>query len=534
MGIINPKAVKEFLGRKLDSWDWMKRQSLDDVSSVVRDLSPRPQFGRAKDTGDRIKLWFHQKVCFLLMLNLQRFMLFLDMGGGKTLLVLMICKYLKKRGDKVRAIVFVPYVITADTWIEEAERWTDLKVVPLIGSGAENLHALHNTPDGELFIIAYQSAVAMMSKTVKNNKGKNVWTLSAATVRKHFKGFTLLAMDEIHKCKNVNSITYRMCRAISKMPSVEWAFGLTGTPFGKNLEDLWAQFFLIDHGETLGTTLGMFRWSFFSEVSNYWGGLEYRFKKRMMGLLEQMIKHRSIRFRIDECHDMPKKSRYDKIVHATADVAAYYDKIVQAHNDLSFGKISYRQVESTSMKLRQLASGFMTLKGNDASKVSVEFPVNPKLDALQDIIESMPDDSKMIIFHDFRFSSGLISKRLKQMKLKHARVWGEQTGKQNLAEIRKFKKDPSCRFLVINCQAGSSSQNLQVANYVVYFEQPRSSIDRQQSERRAWRPGQKKRVFFYDLIMKDTVDQKQFDSNVEGKDLLRSVLDGRTVFAKLR
>jgi SNF2 family DNA or RNA helicase len=332
-----------------------------------------------------------------------------------------------------------------------------------------------------------------------------------------------------HNCKNVNSMTYRMCRAISK--EVPWAFGLTGTPFGKQLEDLWAQFFLIDHGETLGPTLGLFRSAFFAETTNYWGGWEYKFKKTMMPVLEKVIKHRSIRFKIEECHDMPKKSMVKKFISPTQDVATYYNKIVESMNNLSFGKIKFRELESQAMRLRQLASGFMTLRGDDDSKAQVKFPNNPKLDMLEEIIEGMPEDSKVIIFHDFRYTNGLISERLKKMKFPHARVWGG--GKNNLAEIRKFKKDPKCRGLVINTQSGSSSQNLQVANYVVYFEQPRSSIDRQQSERRAWRPGQLKHVFFFDLLMKGTVDEKQYDSNVEGRNLLKALLDGSLKIKKL-
>jgi SNF2 family DNA or RNA helicase len=526
MGVLSPHAISQFLNTPRDAWDWMKREPVEVVATSLRDLTPRPRF------GGNVKLWLHQKVCFLLMVYLQRFMLFLDMGGGKSLCVLMVIKYLKNRGIKPKVIVFVPYVITVDTWVEEAEKWTDLKVIPLIGSTKDNLKDLDD-PDGEVFVIAYQSAVAMLAKKGESHRGKKKveWILDANTIKKHFKNFNMIVMDEVHRCKNIHSMTYRMCRTISN--DVDWAFGLTGTPFGKDLQDLWAQFFLIDMGETLGKTLGLYRAAFFRETINYWGGYEYKFKHVMMPMLERIIKHRSMRYRIDECHDMPQKSYITKYVNATADIATYYDRIVEALNDLSFGKIQYRQLESTAMKLRQLSSGFMTLKGDDDSKAQIKFPTNPKLDALQEIIESMPDDSKMIVFHDFRFSNGMISQRLKQIKIAHARVWGEQQGKVNLKEIRRFKKDPRCRVLVINCQSGSSSQNLQVANYVVYFEQPRSAIDRQQSERRAWRPGQEKRVFIFDLLMKGTVDEKQMASNAEGKDLLKAVLDGSVKFGKL-
>lgn len=527
MGLISRKVTKDFLARKLDNWDWLKRESKSDIKQTVREMEPRPRFGR-------LRLWTHQYVCFLLMVHLKRFMLFLDMGGGKTLITLMVLKYLKKTGHSPKAIVFVPYVITVDTWIEETEKWTDLKCIPLVGSAAENLDDLKNR-DGDLYVMAYQSGVAMFAKKTRNEgelkKGqKRVdWQLDAATVRKHTKGFNFIAMDEIHKCKNVNSMTYRMCRAISK--ECTWSYGLTGTPFGKNLEDLWAQFFLIDLGETLGNTLGLFRSVFFSERQGWFGGYEYHFKQKLMPVLEKVIKHRSIRYEIDEIHDMPKRINKVKVVKASDAIAEYYNKIIEAMENLSFGKVKFKELESQYMRLRQLSSGFMTLRGDDKSKTEVQFPENPKLDAMEEIISSMPETSKAIIFHDFRFTNKIISDRLKQMKVPHARVWGG--AKDSLKELRKFKKDPKCRVLVINCQAGSSSQNLQMANYVIYYEQPRSSIDRQQSERRAYRPGQKKRVFFFDLIMEGTTDESQAKSNEEGRNLLQRVLDGKTKFKRL-
>src|SRR5690606_18658762 len=127
-------------------------------------------------------------------------------------------------------------------------------------------------------------------------------------------------------------------------------------------------------------------------------------------------------------------------VKSNESIQGYYNKIIEGLEALSFGKLKYREIESKYMKLKQLSSGFMTLRGDDSSKVEVEFPENPKLDALQELIETMPPDSKMIVFHDFRYTNGLISKRLTKMKIPHASVWGG--AKKPLKELRKFKKDP--------------------------------------------------------------------------------------------
>jgi len=93
--------------------------------------------------------------------------------------------------------------------------------------------------------------------------------------------------------------------------------------------------------------------------------------------------------------------------------------------------------------------------------------------------------------------------------------------------LQKFKSDPNIRVLVLNDMSGSSSLNLQAANYVVFFEQPDNPITRQQAERRVWRPGQTKRVLMYDLLVKATKDHALYKSNKAGEDLLKSIMSGK-------
>lgn len=529
--MINPRVKKEWLALPRNNFDWLKKEKPEDVKRAITGLRPKPKI-------KRYKFFKHQLVSFLLMITQKRFMLFLDMGGGKTFLSLRAIDYLKSAGINHRAIVMVPYVITAETWLEETEKHAKhLKCTPLVYTSEKNRELLEND-DADLFVICYQSAVALFSNRVekegaKTAKGKKKveWKIDGYKLRQKFKkmGFNVLVMDEIHKNKNIQSQTYKMCRAISK--EVEYCYGLTGTPFGRNPEDLWAQLYLVDLGDTLHTTIGFFRDVFFREEPNYWGGVKREFNKRMLPKLKEIVKNVSIRYTIDECTDMPKKSYYKKIVKPSPEMSGYYNKIIESLETLSFGRTKYRELESKYNKLRQLSSGFMTLKGDNSTKTEISFPVNPKLDALEELVESMPDDSKMIVFHHFRYTNHIISERLKKLKVKHCRVWGGN--KDNLAQLRKFKTDPDVKVLVINTQAGATSQNLQMANYVVYFEQPQSSTEREQSERRAWRPGQKKRVLFFDLIMEGALDHSMKRANKEGSDLMSSILDKSTKLRKI-
>src|SRR5215510_12912235 len=106
--MINERAARKFLKRPIDSYEWLKNESLADVDQALTSLRPKPDFGL-------IKPWLHQKIIFLILNELKRFMLHVDMGGGKTLISLMLLKYLKQAKQKPKAIVFVPYVTSVLT-----------------------------------------------------------------------------------------------------------------------------------------------------------------------------------------------------------------------------------------------------------------------------------------------------------------------------------------------------------------------------------------------------------------------------------
>src|SRR5581483_10771443 len=105
----------------------------------------------------------------LLALELRRFLFLFDMGSGKTKIILTLLQYLKQRGEHPKAIIFVPYLSSVETWLEEtAKHAPDLKCVPLLGSKAEILLWLDDEAD--LHVICYQSAVAALSSPDRDGK----------------------------------------------------------------------------------------------------------------------------------------------------------------------------------------------------------------------------------------------------------------------------------------------------------------------------------------------------------------------------
>ena len=446
------------------------------------------------------------------------------MGGGKSLLMLTMLRHRKLKGKKPRAIIFVPYLTAVDTWIEEVKKWAPgLKCQALLGNSEENLIALQDQ-NHDLFVICYQTAVAMVHRKIKietkSGGEKTKWDLDLELVQAGFNRFDTLICDEIHRSSNHKSLTFELLKYISNQ--ADYVYGLTGTPFGRDLQDLWAEFYVIDFGETLGPNISFFRNVFFTRKAGFFGGFEFKFKKKYTGHLQRIIKNRSIHYSVKEFADMPEKQYIQRRIQLSEGIKSYVDKELEKLEEGARNKD--REVAGNAfMQLRQLSSGFITFK-DDEERIKVKFDSNPKLDVLCELIESMPPECKMVVFHDYVFTNQLISERLKELKIGHARIWGGQ--KDQIGQLKKFREDSNCKILVINSKSGSSALNLQNANYVTFFECC-SVIDREQAEARCWRPGQKQKVIIYDLFVRGTVDEDHYTSVKEGGDFLNDFMSGK-------
>ena len=136
--------------------------------------------------------------------------------------------------------------------------------------------------------------------------------------------FDGLILDEATVIKGRSSVLIvRICRQLSK--HAQMVLALSGTPCGKDPQDLWQQMYLVDRGETLGKTLGLYRAAFFSEHEDYWGHVSYVFKKSMRGKLNRVLAHRSMRYAVEESDLPPLVSRV-KEVSLPADARVYLDR----------------------------------------------------------------------------------------------------------------------------------------------------------------------------------------------------------------
>lgn len=509
-------AVNAYLERELDAHSWVKGLSEAQLDAALSRLDPKP------DLHPHLRL--HQKACFLLGVSFPAFGFFLDMGSGKTLLSLELLKYWFKVGVVRRAIIFVTSDKAFDTWEKQIEGFKiGLPYVSLQGSSKEKWEQLEALQEG-LVIVPYPGAVAMVSKRVKAKKKGMKFQLDKKLVKRLSYWADGLVLDESTRCGSPGSLTFKLVAQLRKYSFSRYL--LAGRPFGRNPTMLWPQYYILDGGETLGETLGLFRAAFFSEQPNRWDpkgyAKDYTFKKSMRPKLSEMVQHRSITYSADECIDLPAVIPIREVVHLPEEAGAYY---ARAMEDIKEAKGDVREMKNAFLRMRQISSGFIGYK-NDATgeRAEIELLENPKLERLLEIIEDLPEGAKAVVFHAYTFSGRKISEALKERGI--GSIWLWSGTKNSKEELNRFFKDPKVEVAVLNNQVGAYSlDGLQdVANYSLFYESPIGVIDREQAERRLVRQGQKRKVFQFDIVCRGTVDERVLDFHQEGRDFFDEVL----------
>jgi SNF2 family DNA or RNA helicase len=86
--------------------------------------------------------------------------------------------------------------------------------------------------------------------------------------------------------------------------------------------------------------------------------------------------------------------------------------------------------------------------------------------------------------------------------IQHVVLKGEMNNMQREEALREFQTNPSCKVLLISYKVGSEGLNLVEANHVICVDPWWTYAVADQAKARAFRPGQKKTVYTYDIFSK--------------------------------
>ena len=407
--------------------------------------------------------------------------LLLDMGLGKTVITLTAINNLLFDSFLVhRILVIAPLRVARDTWPEELGKWdhlAGLRYSVAVGTETERRSALRSKAD--IYII---------------NRENVQWLIEESGLPFDF---DMLVIDELSSFKNHQSKRFRSLMKVR--PKVKRIVGLTGTPTGNGLMDLWAEFRLLDLGRRLGRFIGQYRAAYFLPDKRN-GQVVFSYKP--LPGAEDEIYHKiadiTISMKSTDHLIMPELVTAEYSVRMSDAERERYDQMKQ---DLVLqlaggGEITAANAAALSGKLCQMANG--AVYGDNGE---VHHLHDRKLDALEDLIEAA-NGKPLLVAYWFKHDLERIAARLKARHIPFSRMdTSESIARWNRGELPVALMHPASAGHGLNLQSGGST--------IVWFGLTWSLELYQQTNARLWRQGQSSEtVILHHIIAKDTIDER--------------------------
>jgi len=469
-----------------------------DLKAVFADYRPRTPPRR------------HQLVSLAWSLPMKRVAYWHGIGTGKSLTAL----YTHDLWGTERHLIVCPNSVVGE-WVKQIRQHLGEEPVVLRGS-REDRRDLLALPGRRTFVVNYEGLLVLFcdreERTTKEGKAKTAHLLDAdAILDADLDGVTA---DECHCLANEKAVQTRVFHALSM--AAERAIIMTGTPISTSDEDLWAEYWCLDGGVTLGGT----KWPFLRRHfrQKFFGGWQVKSAEERRVLLGRVAPV-TLRFSREECVDLPPRTYETRRCQMSADQERLYALIAngQTWNDggRTFGPVDPSQAAN---KLGQVAGGFF-LWGDEA----VRLADNPKADLLAELLRDVGDE-KVIVFHAYVEEGRIIESVLDRQGIGYASLRGEVVDKEGA--VTRFLSDPECRVMVAHPKSGGVGLNLQAASVAVFWSNGMSTATvRQQAEGRIYRQGQERPVVIVDLELEGSLDERHLERIEDQADLQAAALE---------
>ena len=447
----------------------------------------------------KTKPYAHQMTALEKSWNKESYAYFMEMGTGKTKVLIDNMAMLYDKGKVDGALIIAPKGVIG-TWYNQEipthlpdhiENVSVLWQANITKGQQEKLNELLKSSD-KLHILI------MNVEALSTSKGTD---FAESFLRTHN---TIMAIDESTTIKN--SAAKRTKNILKLAPQSKYRRIMTGSPITKNPLDLYSQCEFLSSWLLDFASFYAFRNRYAEMKTIHAQGRSIQVVNffKNIGELSEKLKGFSYRVLKEDCLDLPDKIYVKRNVALTEEQSKLYKQMKTMALAILNGKQTTTVTVLTQlMRLHQITCGHFT--ADDGSTQNIK---SNRINELMNVLEEV--EGKAIIWANYQKDMFEIKKAIEKEYGEGSVVdyYGLTPQENRQPNIKRFQEDPECRFFVGTPQTGGYGITLTQANTVVYYSNGYDLEKRLQSEDRAHRIGQKKSVTYVDLIADDTVDEK--------------------------
>jgi SNF2 family DNA or RNA helicase len=473
----------EFMEREIDRHLLAERE---------RELTAQLEYGELTLDLLRVPLYPYQMRGALFLAFRGRSILGDDMGLGKTIQTLAAAELLARERGIERVLVVAPASVKYQ-WETEIQKYT-ARPVQVIEGTTEQRRGQYAQPTFYR-LVNYEIAVRDLDEL-------NAWQPD------------LIVLDEAQRIKNWESKT---SKAVKRLRS-RYAAVLTGTPLENKLEELYSIVQCVDD-RRLGPA---FQFLYDHRMLDDEGKLVgYRNLNKIREKLEPILLRRT---RAEVLTQLPARTANTVYVElADAQRGPYLENqttLARLLQKKYLSEVDRRRILACIANLRMLCdSTYLLDKETNTSPKLEEFE-----ELLRDLLHSGPH--KVVVFSQWEQMLRKTVEVVERLGAGYAVLAGSVPSKERRGLIERFRNDDDCK-VFLSTDAGGTGLNLQVADTVINLELPWNPAVLDQRIARVHRLGQHRPVQVFNLVTRDTIEEKVLRTVTLKRSLFESLFQGR-------
>jgi len=424
-----------------------------------------------------------------------------DMGLGKTLQTISFLQYLKEKYPGSTQLVICPTSLIFN-WESELQKFCPtMKYYTYYGSQREFSEA--HVEDYDLVLTSYG--------VVRND----VEALSNVL-------WQYIILDESQAIKNPDA---RVTRAVLQLRSVNRII-LSGTPVQNNTLDLYSQFTFLNPGQ-LGNR-EFFNREFATPIDKFGS------KEKAQHLKKLVHPFTLRRTKEQVAKDLPDKTI--SVLWCTMEAGqrklyneyrdGYKTKLLKKIDEEGIAKSGLDVLEGL-LRLRQICDHPALVNPSEELQDS-----SVKIQELTREVKENAGNHKLLVFSQFTQMLHLIQAEFEKAGIPYCYLDGSTSLNKRKEEVARFQEDDTVKAFLISLKAGGVGLNLTTADYVYIVDPWWNPAAEQQAIDRAHRIGQKRKVFAYKMICKDSVEEKILQLQERKKTLADDLIQEDAGFVK--
>jgi len=444
------------------------------------------------------KLYKHQKQAVEMARDKKHLALLMDAGVGKTPTTIQILREVYATHGRILPTLVLCPVIVVKNWAEEWEKFSRVptaNVIPLIGPTKKRIAHLQKAQSqfGRQFIAITNYEALVSSKPFYEEISD--WQPMC------------MVLDESHRLKSPTSKRTKL--VIKLADNAEYKYILTGTPILNNPLDIFAQYRVLDGGETFGSNYFSFRANYFydenSRMPSHVHFPSWVIRPDSYGKIHKLIYRKAIRAKKEEVLDLPPLISQKIFVELSPKIRKAYESMLANFISILDDKVVTAEIALTkTLRMLQIVNGF--IKDEDGKESSID---SPKKAALKELLSDICTHSKVLVWACFKQNYEQIRDVCNSLKISYVEAHGGTSNKQKYAAVDAFNNDPKIKVFIGHPASLGIGINLVPASYSIYFSRTFSLEHDIQSEARNYRSGSEihTKITRYDLVAKDTIDE---------------------------